>query len=573
MNDSQHETTFEDLCQRIDALLVYAERMQQFLRDNRPASIPSVIFEGVESMAVQLPKIKKKAGLLAAEQNRLHALAGIGQVVNSSLELDVVLEMVMDTIIGLLGAERGFLMLKNEAGSLTMQVARNWERETLEASEFEISHTIIQRVEAEGRAVLTTNAQEDPRFTGQQSVMAYNLRSILAVPMNVKNELIGVIYADNRIRSGLFTQKERDILEAFANQAAVAIENARLFESVRRTLAEVTELKNLMDQVFASITSGVLTADVQERILLCNRAAERIMGIAVQEMIGMNLGELFAPMNLCLDDPLIQVLKEDKMVVGLETSSDLPERGRVDLRMSFSPLKDFHETTRGVAIVVEDLTEKKRLESQRQLFERMVSPRVIEQLDPNRLRLGGQKAEITTLFADIRGFTQFSESVDAQELVAVLNQYLAAAAEAVLCEEGTVDKFLGDGVMAWFNAPIAQADHTLRALRAALGIREGIKRLHANMPHEQWLGFGIGIHVGEAVLGLVGTEQRLDYTAIGDSVNTAKRIQEYASLGQILVSQDVYERVSGSVEARPLEAVLLKGKRDPLWVYEITGLC
>ena len=159
-----------------------------------------------------------------------------------------------------------------------MRIARNWEQESINASEFAISRTVINRVVNEGQPVLTTNAQEDPRFGGQESIIAYNLRSILCVPLKVKDDVIGVIYADNRIRAGIFTEAERNLLTAFANQAAVAIENARLFESVRRTLAEVTELKNLMDNVFASIASGVITADIEDQITLCNRAAGEILG-------------------------------------------------------------------------------------------------------------------------------------------------------------------------------------------------------------------------------------------------------------------------------------------------------
>ena len=136
-----------------------------------------------------------------------------------------------------------------------------------------------------GEAILTTNAREDPRFGGQESIIAFNLRSILCVPLMVKTNIIGVIYTDNRIRTGIFSESERDLLTAFANQAAVAIENARLFSSLKRTLEEVTELKNLMDDVFESIVSGVITADVQDQITLCNRAAASILGFTSAEIV------------------------------------------------------------------------------------------------------------------------------------------------------------------------------------------------------------------------------------------------------------------------------------------------
>jgi adenylate cyclase len=156
--------------------------------------------------------------------------------------------------------------------------------------------------------------------------------------------------------------------------------------------------------------------------------------------------------------------------------------------------------------------------------------------------------------------------------VAVLNLYLAAGAEAVLAQEGTVDKFLGDAVMAWFNAPLPQSDHTLRAVRAALSLRAAVEKLHAELPPEAQLSFGVGIHYGEAVLGWIGTKMHLEYTAIGDSVNTAKRIQENAAMNQILISKEAYERVRQDVYAKPCVPLQVKGKSRPVEVFEVMGL-
>ncbi|MFC6671852.1 adenylate/guanylate cyclase domain-containing protein [Marinobacterium aestuariivivens] len=179
---------------------------------------------------------------------------------------------------------------------------------------------------------------------------------------------------------------------------------------------------------------------------------------------------------------------------------------------------------------------------------------------------------MTVLFADIHGFTSISEQLNAEDLVGLLNRYLAAMANAVLAEEGTIDKFLGDAVMAWFNAPVPQQDHVLRAIRAALAIRQAIRVLHDELSPIFRLSFGIGIHVGEAVLGLVGTRDRIEYTAISDDVNTAKRIQEHAGLDQILLSAATYERVADLVEVRPAVEIQVKGKQMPLKIYELIKL-
>jgi PAS domain S-box-containing protein len=574
MPDLQNTSSLAPLEQQLSAMIGLLNEVQTFLVNNRAVATPQRISDAVFSMQETLPQIQRRVQSLEGEWRSLRSLAQIGQVVNSSLDLDKVLQIVMDTIIQITGAERGFIVLRSEEnGELTTRIARNWEQESLDPNEFAVSRTIIHRVINDGQPVLTTNAQEDPRFGGQQSVVAYNLRSILCVPLTLKNDRIGVVYTDNRIRSGLFSQRHLELLAAFSNQAAVAIDNARLFASVRRTLAEVTELKNLMDNVFFSIASGVLTTDVEERIVLCNRSAEQILGHMNQELVGHSLQGIMEGFASTLEPHMREVLAENKSIIGLEMTPQLPMRGSVDLRLSLSPLKDSQQNTQGVAIVMEDLTEKKRLEAQRRLFERMVSPAVIDHLDPDKIQLGGDRMEITTLFADIRGFTHFSETLPPEDLVKVLNRYLAVSAEAVLGEEGTIDKFLGDAIMALFNAPIPQPDHTMRAVRAALAMRDAIYALHREMPPEFHLHFGAGIHRGDAVLGLIGTEKRLDYTAIGDSVNTAKRIQENAGPGQIFISLPAYEQVAKYILARPVEPILAKGKREPVQVYEVLGLC
>jgi PAS domain S-box-containing protein len=559
------------LAEQMTALRRVVQKTRAALQASR-RELPSGVLEGLSQAEYDLDRLTTLIASTEAQFRHTLALTEIGQVVNSTLELDEVLRIVMDNIVGLSRAERGFLMLKDESGKFTAHVARNWEKESINSTEAAISRTVIQKVVETGEAILTTNAQEDPRLSAQESVIAFNLRSILCVPLKVKNELIGVIYADNRIRSGIFTETERDLLSAFANQAAVAIDNARLFSSLKKTLAEVTALKNLMENVFASITSGVITMDVQEQVTLANRAAEQILGHTAQDILGHRVDDVLAPVSEAIRPHLASVRQKDAAVMDLEFSPTLPSRGNVDWRFNLSPLKDESQKTQGIAIVLDDLTERKRLEAQRKLFERMVSPAVINQLDPNKLQLGGKRANITTIFADIRGFTSFSEKQSPEKLVAILNRYLAAMAEAVLAQEGTIDKFMGDAIMAWFNAPIPQPDHTLRAVKAALAIRASVESLYTELPFDAHLAFGAGIHYGEAVLGLIGTEKRLEYTAISDSVNTAKRIQENSARNQILLSRDAYERVKKQVEVRPVAPMSVKGKTQPLEVYEVVGL-
>ena len=504
------------------------------------------------------------------EHTQLLAICSVSQAVNSTLDLTEVLNMVMDTIIRVTGAERGFVMLlDNETGELAFRTARNMDQETILGQSFEISLSIVNRVASEALPVVTTNAQSDPRFSMQESVLNYSLRSILCAPLLVKDQVIGVIYADSRIKAGLFSERDLDVLVTFANQVATAIDNARLFESV-------SAAKNLMDNIFASIPSGVITTDIAGKITSVNRAAENILGISARNCIGVPYNRALAPLwSTPLSGLMGEVIAHEKKFIGFEIQPQLHKRGTVNLSVSLSPLKSASDGYQGVAMVFDDLTETKRLEAVRDMFRRYVSPAVVDRLpaDPAELRLGGNRQEISVLFADLRGFTSLSESMAPEELVVILNQYLSMAAECILTVEGTLDKFVGDAVMAVFNAPLPQPNHVLNAVNAAVAIQKTIERFHetcgADIPRLQ---YGIAINVGEAVVGNVGTASQMNYTAIGDVVNLAGRLQEVAAGGQILLSESAYNRISEHVEVKALERVQVKGRKSKEQVYQLLGV-
>ncbi|MBN1123213.1 MAG: GAF domain-containing protein [Anaerolineae bacterium] len=180
------------------------------------------------------------------QQRRLAALYQVSKALGTSLDLDQVLNQTMDAIIQLTNAERGFLMLIGDDKELAIKIARNMDQESLDEDEFAISLSVIEMVVKTGEQVVTTNASSDPRFSAQASVIVHKLRSIQCVPLKARGELIGVIYVDNRLKSGAFDEDDLDMLTAFATQAAMAIENARLFTRTDAALAQrVEELQRL----------------------------------------------------------------------------------------------------------------------------------------------------------------------------------------------------------------------------------------------------------------------------------------------------------------------------------------
>lgn len=190
--------------------------------------------------------------------------------------------------------------------------------------------------------------------------------------------------------------------------------------------------------------------------------------------------------------------------------------------------------------------------------------------DPSQAALGGAVRTITVLFADLRGFTSLSERRTPAELVELLNRYFSAATEVVLAQGGTIDKFMGDAMMALFNAPANQPDHALRAARAALAMQEVIAPIVAEAPDMPQ--FGIGLNTGEALVGNIGSEEIRNYTAIGDTVNLASRLQGRAQGGQVLLSASTYAVIEQRVVVEQLGGLRLKGKQDLVETYVLKGI-
>ncbi|MDX2161052.1 MAG: adenylate/guanylate cyclase domain-containing protein [bacterium] len=208
----------------------------------------------------------------------------------------------------------------------------------------------------------------------------------------------------------------------------------------------------------------------------------------------------------------------------------------------------------------------------RTMFQRFVPPGVVDQVleNPSNVQLGGKRQEVSVLFADLRGYSSYAESMPPEKVIETLNDYLSLAANVILSYGGTLDKYMGDGIMALFNAPDSQASHVMHAAQAALMLKEAAHELSTQ--RGDGLSFSIGIYVGDAVVGYVGTDSALNYTAIGDTVNIAKRLQETAKPEQILVEEGIVKRLNSAVQATPLGSLTFRNRSAPVQVYELIAL-
>ncbi len=230
-------------------------------------------------------------------------------------------------------------------------------------------------------------------------------------------------------------------------------------------------------------------------------------------------------------------------------------------------------------LAVNTATAHERLQQQaaaRTRFERFLPPSVVDAVmrGTGALKLGGVRQNISVLFADIRGFTSLSETRPPEEIVEMLNRYFTLASEIIFQHDGTLDKYIGDGLFAFFGAPYEDSQHPLKAVRAAWELQQALASFNESLQRDLLpaVSVGIGINTGAALVGYIGSEKRTDYTAIGDTVNIAARLESLAKPNQILVSEATSQLIGNEFIFRPLGSTPLKGKAQPLPIAEIVGL-
>jgi adenylate cyclase len=234
---------------------------------------------------------------------------------------------------------------------------------------------------------------------------------------------------------------------------------------------------------------------------------------------------------------------------------------------------ELEDLASGFNTMVDGLQERDKLKT---TFGKYMTASVMEHLMAGKVQLGGETLTATILFSDIRSFTSISEKMEAKALVSLLNEYFTEMVDVVIKEDGVVDKYIGDAIMAVFGAPVMKKDDALHAVRAAIGMRKALAVLNERLVERNIkpIKTGIGIHTGELVAGNIGSEKRMEYTVIGDAVNLASRLESSTKeLGvAVLISDDTYQLVKEHIEAKPVKEITVKGREKPVMTYEVLGL-
>lgn len=555
------------------------EAQRELLRRRRLA-MPAAIINNIEMLKQDFKRLESNVLEDQTELRQLRALSEMSTRITNSLDIDTVLHETMELVIVLTNAERGYIVLTNDdTGELEFRISSEgglMGPAMPSSGRPQISMTVVNEVIDTGEPLLADNAFKDERLSENKSIINFTLRSVLCVPLRYKERITGVVYVDNRLVAGIFTERELNLMMAFANTAAVAIANARMYMRAEQILAEITRVKELMDNIFSSIGSGIIAIDKNDLVHTFNRAASEFLDLPPEVAVGYDVAQLMKNAALELEDHLEHV-KENDMDHSLELSAELPGRGQVALALSLSPLKDSNDTTHGVTLVMDDVTHLYEHETTINAMKRILPEGMVDKINEiANIEMGGLRREVTCLFADVRPWFTLPD-VAASEKLRILNQYQAIATVCIHEAGGIVDKYMGNEVMALFNTQLnPEQNHAQTALECGLMMRDRFVELYQEMgiepdPHY----YIIGMFTGEATLGNVGSFQRREFTALGNSINTAKRIQENTAPGAITVVQQTLDHFLANNNGRrnydfqPRDPIYGKGLSVGMQAYEV----
>jgi adenylate cyclase len=424
---------------------------------------------------------------------------------------------------------------------------------------------IAQAITLRGPQLISVTADDDRIATLAEQLHSMGVEALALAPLLVGGRQVGVVVVDATEREDQFLQGELALLETVASLIAQVLENTRLYR-------EVENERSTLGAVLRGAADPILLIDSHDRLLLANRAAEERLGVRAA-------GEqLF---TLVHQPHLAQALAARRNGHQAPPAEITLETGET-YSLSVAPVHGPEDALIGRVAVLQDITAIKELERREQerlrsVFRRYVSPQVVEEVLAGGASFGEpDERDVVVLIADLRGYTTLTEGLAPRVLVEqVLNRYFTSMTEVLYRHGGTIDKFLGDGIIGVFGVPIARADDLPRSLAAAVDLQRAFAELRRTWRGDLQLdiGMGVGVGYGRAVVGNVGSTQRLDYTVIGDVVNTASRLSGMAQADQIFVSHRLVDALPAELRPRftlrEIGPVQLKGKPEPHLVYEI----
>jgi adenylate cyclase len=513
----------------------------------------------------------------------------------SGLDLEETLGKVMDEAKELMQADRSTLwLLDRDRHQLWTKLPIN---NALQEIRIPMDAGFAGQVAATGEPVLIpfdlyehANA-ETARGTDQKT--GYRTCSMLCMPVfNAAGELIAVTQLINKRRQGeypaydpetypeapdcwraSFNRNDQEFMKAFNIQAGVALQNAKLFATVKQQ-------EQMQRDILRSLSNGVISTDKEGKIIAANESAKKILGLDAADVIeGQTVTDLIR-----LEKGEFSRWFQNAIAATTATSRSqyypdqtlIPVKGveQHSIHLSINTIADSNDeqNVSGALVVMDDISDAKRLKS---TMYRYMSQELAEQLlSSGQTNLGGDRKDVTVLFSDIRSYTTLTETMAAEDVVAMLNEYFETMVEAVFNFKGTLDKYIGDAIMAVFGSPLALDDHGWMAVQSSLEMRHRLAVFNSSRSDKEQIKIGIGINSDSVISGNIGCSKRMEFTAIGDGVNLGSRLESASKQYgcDIVMSESTYKPCADRVWARELDWIRVKGKNQPVSVYELVGL-
>ena len=568
-----------------------------------------------------MEKIKTQESTAKIKEFQLRILQQVSQVAIAPFNFNRILDAMMDRVMEAMHTDAGSIILKNEdTGFLEFKVTKGEKAEEIKKYKLKVGEGIAGWVFKNRRPVIANNVYRDKRFKASISQkLRYETHNILCTPLLVKNKAIGILEVINKKSN--FIDDDLRILNILANNISIVIENARLFNTslkkiselntlseISRNINSILDLDPLLNVVMNNATE-VMKAEVSSVLLLDEDKKELIFRIALGEKgkkvkkIKLKVGEGIAGWVAKTGKPIIvnDVKNEPRFNQAVDRKTGFKTRSilcvplyskekiigviQVINKKDHLPFTKENEELLNTfachaAIAIENakLYENIREEERKRgIYQRFLSPQIVDEVmnKAKTISLGGRRQNVTVLFSDIRGFTEITEAKPPEYIVDLLNEYFAEMIDVIFKYGGTLDKFIGDGLMAVFGTPIYYKDHAKRGMAAALEMQERLKALNMRNRKRGFveLAVGIGINTGSVIAGNIGSEKRMEYTVVGNGVNIASRLEGLAQGGQILITESTYNELKGlKLDVEKLKQVQVRGKRGAMDIYQVKSI-